>query len=100
MYFSYWDEQGGGVGGGNKDGNFLAFLRSEQSTRVEPGSSESWLLELDSQNLHQGRANLGIRGPVYGTTNLDLNHITTYEFETKISVKLRKVDRCFAVGGG
>ena len=81
MHFSYWDEQGGQVGGGNEDGDFLALLRSDKSTRLDPGSSKSWLLELDPQELRRGRATLGISGPVYGTSNLDQDHIASYEFQ-------------------
>ena len=100
MHFSYWDEQGGQVGGGNDDGDFLAFLRSDESTRLDPGRSKSWLLQLDPQKLHRGRATLGISGPVYGTSNLGQDHIASYEFQAEISVNLKKVNRCYVVGGG
>jgi len=99
MHFSYWDEKGGQVSGGNEDGDVLAFLRSDESTRLDPGISKSWLLALAPQKVHQGRVTVGISGPVYGTSNLDHDHIAAYEFQAEITVMLNKADRCYTVGG-
>ena len=99
MHYSYFEEQGGGESsGGNEDGDFLGFLRSGESARLDPGESGTWVLELGPLKLHAGQATLTIDGPVVGTTNLDDDHTTEYDFHAEISVKLKRTGRCYSVG--
>lgn len=101
IHYWYLDDRGGGEGsGGAEDGDFLQFLRSGESTKLDPGKSGTWLLELGPMKLHAGEARVGVRGPVFGSTSLDEDRITLYEFRAEISVKLKKMGRCYNFGGG
>lgn len=96
--FFYDDLGGGGVGaGGVADGvDPLSFLRNGEGTRLEPGASARWLLQLDLERVRVGRVELTIEGPVEGTTDLTGSGITLYEFEAKVALAVRRAGRCFA----
>jgi len=98
--YSYFDERGGAAAGGITDGDVLSFLRSGHATRLDPGKSGKWLLRFGSEALHRGRAELTVRGPIEGTTNLDEAHVSLYEFDAELSVVLDRSGRCYTPRGG
>jgi hypothetical protein len=99
-HYSYFDNHGGDAVGGVADGDTLSFLRSGRATRLDPGASAKWILRLGSEELHPGRAELSVRGPVEGTTKRDDSHVTLYDFDAKVSVILSRSGRCYTPRGG
>jgi hypothetical protein len=73
----------------------LSFLRSDLSTRLDPGASVSWALRLGRQPLRAGPATVSIWGPVVGTQDLVDSHFTVYDVRAALSVTLRRSGRCY-----
>jgi len=96
--YSYGYPGGGGGAGGSVDTDVptvLSFLRSDSSTRLDPGASLSWLLRLGRQSLRAGPATVSIWGPVLGTKDLAGSHVTVYDVRAELSVTLRRSGRCY-----
>jgi hypothetical protein len=98
--FAYFDDEGlvgmrTGRGGGD-GGDLLSFLRSGQSTRLDPGASAKWLLQVGPVSLHVGRAELTVDGPIAWITNLEGSDLKVYAFEAKVALRVRRAGRCYA----
>ena len=99
-HYAYSQGDGGVVSGGVEDGDFLAFMRSGQGTRLAPGRAQTWVLEIDRMKMRQGRLNLTINGPIQGTANLADDHTAFYDFQASMTVNLVRAGACYAEKGG
>jgi hypothetical protein len=91
-----------GVSGIGDGGDPLSYLRSGQGTRLDPGTSASWLVEFGPVPLKPGKGTLTIEVPLVWILNLGhspamVDDFTVENFRETMVVTVRRAGQCFAV---